>query len=580
VIPSKNACKHIASLGKNKPLKMISIKSKTTRYAAYLRCSSDDQGEGDFTTIDTQRDINTRYILDAGGTLIGVYSDEGKTGTNLNRGGWKQLLADAVAKKFDVVVVTYMSRLGRGNAFIIAEYELEKCGVKVEMVKEKFTDDLSGYVTRSMTNMMDGMYSQMVKGWTQTKIAEMFEKGYYCGGTRPYGYEAINAPGMTETTTRNGKIKSPPKILVPHPEESVHVRAVFQIFADTQNMGNCLRYLQENEPVIKWKRTQVSTMLKNDRMIGTNRHGGRVAHAVFEALIPTSLWDIVQDLLNAPERQEYINARSGWRTNKKKHTEAYYLRGRVRCQHCDCLMTPCSHKGATTTVMYYQCIAGTRQRGTCPITSVNADAVHNAILTEIIRCVEHPSRIERHYREALKAMPQGDSLTDALRKRRRNLSGTQKNLNNITQAIKKAGPLDGLLSEMQRLESLKAEQEAEIQDLEEKKSAQKRTWPDFASLARVWSEFSERWEVLTQDEKNQILNLIVDKVIFTGKTDEGKRVGTMRLLWHQPIEISHQGILEKGDKDDFYKNNISTVKSYMVSCKKPSSELPQVDSNH
>jgi hypothetical protein len=29
-----------------------------TRFAVYLRCSSDDQANGDFTTIDTQRKLN------------------------------------------------------------------------------------------------------------------------------------------------------------------------------------------------------------------------------------------------------------------------------------------------------------------------------------------------------------------------------------------------------------------------------------------------------------------------------------------------------------------------------------------
>src|SRR4051812_24734766 len=116
------------------------------RYAIYLRCSSDDQAKGDFTTIDTQREINTHYIVEQGGVLIGEYSDEGKTGTNLNRTGWKRLLADAQAGMFDTVVVTYMSRLGRGDACTVAEWNLKDASVRVEMVKEKFTDDLSGHI--------------------------------------------------------------------------------------------------------------------------------------------------------------------------------------------------------------------------------------------------------------------------------------------------------------------------------------------------------------------------------------------------------------------------------------------------
>lgn len=125
----------------------------TVRAAIYLRCSSDDQKEGDFSTIDVQRDLNQTLIAERGWTVAGIYSDEGRTGTNLNRPGWKQLLADARQHKFSVVVCTYMSRLGRGRAFVIAEYELNNTGVKVELAREKFTNDLAGYVNRSMTNV-------------------------------------------------------------------------------------------------------------------------------------------------------------------------------------------------------------------------------------------------------------------------------------------------------------------------------------------------------------------------------------------------------------------------------------------
>ena len=136
------------------------------RYAMYLRCSSDDQRHGDFTTIDAQKEINIRYIAEHGGTCVGVYSDEGRTGTNLKRPSWKRLLADAQAKLFDVVVVTYMSRLGRGKTFYIAEFLLQEAGVSVAMVKEQFTSDLAGYANQAVKIFLDGMFPAQVAEWT------------------------------------------------------------------------------------------------------------------------------------------------------------------------------------------------------------------------------------------------------------------------------------------------------------------------------------------------------------------------------------------------------------------------------
>src|SRR5215467_8629771 len=137
-------------------MKDMRQRKASNRYAIYLRCSSDDQAQGDYTTIDTQRELNTQHVVTHGGTLVKEYADEGKTGTNLKRPGWRQLLADAQAGLFDVVCVTYMSRLARGKPYHIAEYLLNEAGVQVELVREKFTPDLAGHVNQEMTILMDG----------------------------------------------------------------------------------------------------------------------------------------------------------------------------------------------------------------------------------------------------------------------------------------------------------------------------------------------------------------------------------------------------------------------------------------
>lgn len=152
-------------------------KTTKTRYAIYLRCSNDDQSQGDFTTIDTQREINRRYVDSVGGVLVAEYADEGKTGTNLKRPGWRAMLAAAEDGEFDIVCCTYMSRLGRGDAGVVAEYQLKEAGVRVEFVKETFTEDTAGFVNKQVTRLVDAMYVEQVRGWTKTKMEEMVGQG-------------------------------------------------------------------------------------------------------------------------------------------------------------------------------------------------------------------------------------------------------------------------------------------------------------------------------------------------------------------------------------------------------------------
>ena len=96
--------------------------SGPTRYAIYLRCSSDDQAHGDFTTIDSQRDKNTKFVMSKGGIIVKVYIDEGKTGTNLNRPGYRDMLRDANSGQFEVVVTTYGIKRDKNTLPYAAQY--------------------------------------------------------------------------------------------------------------------------------------------------------------------------------------------------------------------------------------------------------------------------------------------------------------------------------------------------------------------------------------------------------------------------------------------------------------------------
>ena len=84
------------------------------RIAAYCRVStsSDEQLE----SLKNQRDFFYEYSEKNGYILTEVYSDEGISGTSLNkRDGFKRLMKDAKEKRFDTLVVKDVSRLARNT---------------------------------------------------------------------------------------------------------------------------------------------------------------------------------------------------------------------------------------------------------------------------------------------------------------------------------------------------------------------------------------------------------------------------------------------------------------------------------
>ena len=71
----------------------------------YLRLSRDDERAGESLSIENQKILVTKYVLDKGWEIKDVYIDDGYSGTNFDRPGVKRLLDDAKAGEINTIVV-------------------------------------------------------------------------------------------------------------------------------------------------------------------------------------------------------------------------------------------------------------------------------------------------------------------------------------------------------------------------------------------------------------------------------------------------------------------------------------------
>lgn len=487
------------------------------RYASYARCSTDDQKHRDFSTVEVQHELNGKKIADLDGQLVGQYQDEGKTGTNLNRTDWKRLLADAQAGKIDVVVCTYMSRLGRGDSYIIAEYELRKAGANVILVQEKFTEDLAGYVGQRFTNLMDGVYPKMVSQWTRTKLEQMVAHGYRCGGKLPYGYIAEVVVGSIMVSTHDN---SPPKRLVPDREAVPFVRRAFALFVETGSYARVADYLNSVSGR-QWTIHHVRYLLKNETYLGIYQFGDWRNEKAHEPIISDRLWEAVQGREKMRSREPKPQA---------KNPAGFYLRGIIYCEHCGVRLSPANHHGRVSTVRYYECINNIKHKAKCPVRRVNAGAVHDAIIDHIRRGAFHKSRMAEVIREACKKIPQPSSLNEELAALDRKLRDTRRRMNNCLEAIERGGV--GLKALLIRMEDLDAEQIVlgeQRQRVELQLAESRLNRPTVEQVQEAWTHFLELWEVADDVQRQRLLPLIVERVDF-----QDKEHGTARLLFCIP----------------------------------------------
>lgn len=114
--------------------------------ALYLRVSTLDQN------LDLQRNELTDFLKVKKWQLYRIYSDTG-SGAKANRASLQELLSDARAKKFDVVMTWKLDRLFRSLKHLVATLnELQELGI--EFVSLKDSIDLTTPSGRLLTHLL------------------------------------------------------------------------------------------------------------------------------------------------------------------------------------------------------------------------------------------------------------------------------------------------------------------------------------------------------------------------------------------------------------------------------------------
>ncbi len=125
--------------------------------ALYLRLSLSDgdlgkNGKDESNSIENQRTLLLDYIRKAEGISVVTkeYVDDGYTGTNFERPGFKKMLEDAKNGLIDTIMVKDLSRLGRDYIYVgdYVEQVFPVLGIRFISVSNYF--DSSKYIGTTM----------------------------------------------------------------------------------------------------------------------------------------------------------------------------------------------------------------------------------------------------------------------------------------------------------------------------------------------------------------------------------------------------------------------------------------------
>ena len=171
-------------------------KNKDIRAAAYLRLSIEDGDKAESNSIGNQRELIRDFAAERPGLqLVEEYTDDGYTGTNFERPGFKRMMEDIKSGKINCIIVKDLSRLGR-NYIEMGKY-LEQIFPMMRIRFIAINDNYDNANTESsdsdsivvpFKNLLNDSYCRDISIKVRSQLDMKRRKGEFIGGYAIYGY--------------------------------------------------------------------------------------------------------------------------------------------------------------------------------------------------------------------------------------------------------------------------------------------------------------------------------------------------------------------------------------------------------
>ena len=307
----------------------------------YTRASTSMQVEG--YSLDAQKDKLRKYADYQEMSIVGEYSDEGKSGKSVEgRPQFKQMLADIESGKdnVDYVLVFKLSRFGRNAADVLSSLQkMQDYGVNLICVEDGIDSSKdAGKLMISVLSAVAEIERENILVQTMEGRRQKAREGRWNGGFAPYGYQLVNGE------------------LIIAEDEAEIIRIIYDKFANTTmgmaaiaaflNNSGYKKKLRQNNTIEGFSTSFVKGVLdnpiycgklafgrrKNEKIPGTRNEYHIVkqkdyllSDGVHEAIISEEMW-------NQAHRKRQETGVLQVKTHSLEHE--HILSGIIKCPVC------------------------------------------------------------------------------------------------------------------------------------------------------------------------------------------------------------------------------------------------------
>jgi DNA invertase Pin-like site-specific DNA recombinase len=370
------------------------------KVAGYARVSTDRDDQ--FTSYEAQVDYYTTMIKSkAEWEFVGIYTDEGISGTSTaRREGFKQMVADALAGKIDLIVTKSVSRFARNTVDSLTTIRsLKENKVEVFFEKESiWTFDSKGELLITIMSSLAQEESRSISENVKWGRRKRFADGQV---TVPFnsflGYD-----------------RGPDGNLVVNPEQAKTVRYIYTLFLQGMSFNAIAARLtaegiRTTSGKTRWHNSTIASILSNEKYKGdallqkyyipdflTKKavvNKGEVpqyyVEGNHEAIIPAEIFDLVQ--------RERANRSKFVESGKRDHL----FSNRIRCGTCGAFYGPkVWHSNDKYRKVVWQCNHKYRSKGSpCSGPMVEEEDIKTMFVRAVNKLITDKDGIIRTFEE-------------------------------------------------------------------------------------------------------------------------------------------------------------------------------------
>lgn len=397
--------------------------------AIYCRLSrEDDEKTKESESIQNQKSLLIKYAVEQDWDIFEIYADDDYSGIDSQRPAFCKMIADAEARRFQVVLCKTQSRFTR-DMELVEHYihrKFVEWGIRFVAVVDHVDTDIRGNKkARQINGLINEWYLEDLSENIRAVFDHKRKQGQYVGGFPIYGY--IRDPADKHR-------------LIVEPQAAAVVRRIFQLYLEGHGKLHISTVLNEegilnptkhkqmlgmgytNGFVVNdyglWNRTSVGRILRERMYTGDLIQGKRkkpTYKSKHTVPVPENDWYVTENAHEAiidRETFETVQQMLGERTRSDGSGEVHALGGKVRCMECGSTMAKVSYTRNGKRYSYLRCKLYATDRRKCSKNVMNLEPLEEQVLTLLREHIGH--YFDRSALDTLAVEDKRQTVTEAL----------------------------------------------------------------------------------------------------------------------------------------------------------------------